>query len=151
MNISSKQQQLKYTVLSLVCALPLLSGQVSAKKEEYFRWKDAKGTTHYGSTPPQGVNAAKVTTKSRSQVPAKEQASGVSAHEDTISKATHERNRTCENEHKRLKTLTTPDANIRLTDANGNKRLLTAEEIAKETKASQDFIAQACKNEENKH
>jgi len=148
MNTSSKQQ-LKYTILGLICLLPLLSGQISAKNEEYFRWKDANGTTHYGSTPPQGVSVTKVTTKSRAQVPAKEQTSSVSAYEDTISKATQERTKTCEKEHKRLKTLQTPDSNIRLTDANGNKRLLTAEEIAKETQASKDFIAQACQNKKN--
>lgn len=40
----------------------LLTVAASASAATFYRWKDAQGTTHYGDTPPQGVQAKVVHT-----------------------------------------------------------------------------------------
>ena len=49
----------------------VFSGNLSAA-ESYHRWKDENGVTHYGSTPPTGVNSEKINARATPKTKAKD-------------------------------------------------------------------------------
>ncbi|WP_370977758.1 DUF4124 domain-containing protein [Agaribacterium sp. ZY112] len=130
----------------------LISSAVSAG--EYWRWQDEQGVTHYGSTPPQGVAAEKVTTHGDT-APVNNQAAAStstapqagSSDIDTQKKQLQEqRKEECEQEKQRLQTLKSSGSRIRMKSEDGTTRFLTPDEIAQEIQMSNSFLKDACSN-----
>lgn len=55
-------------VAAAAFVLPLLAGVAGA--QEVYKWKDAKGVTHYSDAPPPGAKATKSTVKTTAATPA---------------------------------------------------------------------------------
>ena len=121
----------------------VFSGNLSAA-ESYHRWKDENGVTHYGSTPPTGVNSEKINARATPKTKAKDVVDDSTNLENTKKLLSAERQKTCERERQRLTTLKSSGANIRMKDENGKSKVLTPEEIAKEIHGSEAFLQQAC-------
>lgn len=117
--------------------------------DEYYRWVGEDGVVHYGSRPPEGVNAELVNTwgdsAAENRTPVTTQTAGADpAVTDQQQKVLAERKQQCEDEKQRLAQLNTPGRRIQMQQADGSVRYLTPEEIAKEVSASEQFISQAC-------
>jgi len=119
--------------------------------DEYYRWK-IDGVVHYGSRPPQGVIAEKVTTWGKSAATSPTSESDNADDTNTEAAVTEEqkqllakRAEDCKLEQERLDALRTSGQRVRMKQADGTTKYLTAEELAKEIAQSEDFISQACK------
>lgn len=134
-------------------AFGILSNPVVAA-DEYYRWVGEDGVTHYGSRPPEGVQAEKISTYGGSKkAPAK--SSTYSTYDDTTKtqgpqteeqkQALAMRKEQCEQEQARLNKLQSPGTRIRMQNDDGTSRYLTPEEISQEINSSKEFIGQACK------
>lgn len=55
--------------LALAVGLPLLAWTLTASANEVYKWKDAKGVTHYGDVPPAGAKAVRSTLKVKTPTP----------------------------------------------------------------------------------
>lgn len=118
--------------------------------DDYYRWVDAEGVVHYGSRPPDGVNAVKINTYGKSQgAPAAAARDNDTGPETKPNAAQSEtlalRQAQCEEEKERLRVLQTPGSRIRMEQDDGSIRYLTPVEIAKEVNSSEKFISEACK------
>lgn len=130
--------------MSITLAFLIAISSQAIAKQEYFRWTDKNGTTHYSKTPPRDVNSKKVTTRSEVKAEGKRYQDPDLAYEKSQKEVKEERKKTCDKEKKRLETLRTSGADIRMIDENGEQKILTKDDIQKEIKASENFIAQAC-------
>ena len=124
----------------------------SSFAEDFYKWKDADGVTHYGSSPPLGVNAKKVRTYGSSKniaededVSARKKLSATSGDEsvalDPETKAKMDKN--CNIEKQRLSTLKSGRP-IRMTKADGTQGLLTQAELSSEIAKSENAITALC-------
>ncbi len=111
---------------------------------EYYRWMDEQGVTHYGSTPPQGVDAELVSTYD--DAPTKEPKSSENDIQRQQQAMRNQREQECASEKSRLSTLKTSGTRIRMRQEDGSSRYLTADEIQKEIEQSEQFIKEACDN-----
>ncbi len=134
-------------------AFSVLSNPVIAA-DEYYRWIGEDGVTHYGSRPPEGVQAEKISTYGGSKrSPAK--SSTYSTYDDDNKsqegqtdeqkQAVAMRKEQCEQEKARLNKLQSPGTRIRMQSDDGSARYLTPEEVSQEINSSKEFINQACK------
>ncbi len=115
--------------------------------ESYYRWKDETGQVHYGSRPPHGVEAVKIKAHGggTSEVESDKASQKMTQEEKVDPQAIiAQRQKQCEEERNRLSTLKS-SGRIRMTQEDGSTRYLTAEEVAKEVKMSQEFLKEACK------
>lgn len=131
--------------------LGLASSPVAA--DAYYRWIGDDGVTHYGSRPPEGVQAEKVDTygkgkpanarKNNASAPS-EQQSAAGSQADEQRQIVAQRKQQCDEEKARLKSLQTPGTRLKMKQDDGSSRFLSAEEVAKEISSSKEFINQAC-------
>ncbi len=135
-------KQIAFALMPLALSLTL-SGNISAA-ENYHRWKDEKGVTHYGSTPPTGINSEKIKANATPTTQVKDVVDDTTNLENTKKLLTAERQQTCDRERSRLNTLKSSGASIRMKDENGKSKLLTPEEIAQEIHGSETFLQHAC-------
>ncbi|MFT7558435.1 MAG: acetate kinase [Flavobacteriales bacterium] len=146
MNQSSIKALVKLVAASILC---LASFSASAK-EEFYRWTDAEGVIHYGTVPPQGVDAVKITTYSTNPTESntaesnQDKASTASSNE-AQKKLREEREAECQAERRRLNTLKTNGARIRMQDEDGTSRYLSTDEVIQEIETSESFLKEACK------
>ncbi|WP_096087336.1 DUF4124 domain-containing protein [Agaribacterium haliotis] len=119
---------------------------------EYWRWKGEDGVVHYGSTPPHGVEAERVTTRgdgSKSPSASNNSSADEQTGNDTKLAAQQQelkaqRQKECKAEQDRLSTLKSSGSRIRIQESDGSSRYLSPEEIAKEIDMSQQFLKDAC-------
>ena len=134
----------------------LIFGAASSWGEEFYRWRDAKGIAHYGSTPPQGIKATKVKvygTRSPSPIQRTAQAAGSEQQKLAANSASTAPQKQaqlkkaqaseCQAERKRLRVLKSNQP-IRMKQANGELKYLTRQEIAQEIQESKSFLNDAC-------
>lgn len=138
-------------MFSLFAFSALAATDVAA--EDYYRWVNENGTVNYGSRPPEGVKAEKITTFGKSS--GKKQNASTPAADQNNAKAQQQvdeqqkaiiaqRKKQCEEEKSRLDALKAPGRRISMEQEDGTTRYLTPEEIAKEVSTTEDFIKQAC-------
>ena len=134
--------------IGLAClVLALLASSGSLFAENYYRWQDDKGVTHYGSTPPKGVDAVLVKTYGTSRPSIEQPNSNTSepaADPERQRRLTEQQNRRCDEERQRLATLQ-QSTRVRMENADGNARYLTQEEIDSEIATTQRVIDDICK------
>jgi len=145
-----------------LCAITLLAGlSVTATANDYYRWVDGEGVTHYGATPPQGTNAVKVKTWGGTSTPVDDEPASTepaAAAEDDLGveenlppeelerrrRVEEKQKEVCDTETKRLEVLNRP-GRIRMKQPDGSYRYLTQSEIQQEIATTQQVIADACK------
>lgn len=57
------------TVLACLCMVAFATGGAAAQSNGVFKWKDARGVTHYSDTPPPGGRFANVQVAAASRLP----------------------------------------------------------------------------------
>lgn len=142
--------QTRGILLSLFASSILITH--SATAEDYYRWVNESGTVNYGSRPPEGVKAEKISTfgksagksNSSSANAAQSNSNAQQEAEQQQKEIIAQRKRQCEDEKARLSALKAPGRRISMEQADGTTRFLTPEEIAKEVSATEEFIKQAC-------
>lgn len=134
-----------------LCALFVFSS-ASFAAEEYYTWHDENGVKHYGSTPPQGVEAKKVKIYAGKGKPASAPQSttssdGAAGETPEEAKAKRELQKAqkaeCDQERKRLSNLSS-NSTVRMKQPDGTIKYLSKEEIAKEVKRSKDYLRDVC-------
>jgi len=136
--------------ISLMMSVPSFS-------EDYYRWVDAQGVVHYGSRPPEGVDAVKINTYGKSEsesapldnsTPLNNKATGKNGQATkTDSERTDLvalRQAQCKEERERLRVLQTPGSRIRMEQTDGSVKYLSPDEVALEVDNSQKFLSEAC-------
>lgn len=124
--------------------------------DEYYRWVGDDGVTHYGSRPPEGVEAEKISTYGgKKSSPAKSSTYSTQSDDnnqpqggpqtEAQKQAMAARKEQCDQERERLSKLQSSGTRIRMQNSDGTSRYLSPEEINKEISSSQEFINQACK------
>ncbi len=136
--------------ISAVIFAGLLTITSAQAEEAYYRWVGDDGVVHYGSRPPQGVDAVRIKTKgfpsaSDAEKSKKEVTEAQQDTEVQTQAAIAQRKQQCADEKSRLHTLKTSGARIRMKDPDGTIRYLTPQEIASEISAGEQFLKQACK------
>ena len=136
----------------LVCAGPAMAAK------GMWRWKDAEGNLNYSDTPPKGVNAEFIASDavrpSGMQNNTDQQAQSEAANADQSTEAESQADRQmevmpetdevlCEQAKRNLETLSNKPR-IRVTEADGSKRVLTPEEIEAEKDRARKFIEVYC-------
>ena len=143
--LTDKSLTLRISLVCLMLAIITSSGSLFA--EDYYRWQDDKGVTHYGSTPPKGVDAVLVKTYGTSK-PAIEQPNSNTGEPavdpERQRRLTEQQSRRCDEERQRLATLQ-QSTRVRMENANGDARYLTQEEIDSEITTTQRVIDDICK------
>lgn len=144
--------------LQLIGALVVIPACLIASSgyaDSYYRWKDENGQIHYGSRPPQGVEAVKIKTygggtSTESNTPDQASNSGSDSADgdsgsqsETAQRISAERKQQCDNEKQRLSTLES-SARIRMKNDDGSTKYLSPEEQAKEISTSKEFLKNAC-------
>ncbi len=140
---------MRATPLIFVAMLTVMSASpVSA--DAYYRWKGADGVVHYGSRPPEGVEAELVNTWGKpagENVPTNSGTTGKSGDASLDEKQKElvaQREQECKDENARLKALQSSGSRIRMTMEDGSTRYLSPQEVAEEIKRSREFIDGAC-------
>lgn len=120
---------------------------------EYWRWKDADGIVHYGSTPPKGVDAEKVKTYGGVSSSSNHSSSGAQNGTDSDNETKPEveltpemkarRDARCAEEKERLAVFSKP-GRIRMTQPDGSTKYMTEQEIQQEMAISKQVIAESC-------
>ena len=135
----------------IVITVCLFLVSASALAGSYYRWVDAEGITHYGETPPKGVDAVLVSTYGDTSSAPAQASSGPSesnpapaVDSEQQRKLQAQRQEECALERDRLNTLRTSGTRIRMAQPDGSSRYLTPEEIQSEIRQSEEFITQAC-------
>ncbi len=139
------------TSLILVTAL---CGSTAVLAGEYYRWVDAEGVTHYGSTPPAGVQAEKVktygagpsspstaSTPSPAASAAPANAADIEAQQKQMAA---QRNQECKAEQERVATLKRSRGRVRMQLEDGSSKYLSLDEIQQEIAQSEDFLRNVC-------
>lgn len=125
--------------------------QTSLAAGDYYRWVGEDGVVHYGSRPPQGVQAERISTYGKAQpdTPSGGDSAGVDASQGADSANPEDvlamREQQCTDERQRLQSLRKPGTRIRMEQPDGTIRYLTPEEVAREINSSEEFLSQACK------
>lgn len=139
--------------MRFLCCIFLLClvQQTTAEKQEYYRWTDEQGITHYDLTAPKNTYVEKIeihTTKSETSKnstefkpdsPQKEV-----AEDPQLAEMKKQRKGQCEKERKRLARLET-NGRMR-TQEDGYRRYLTRDEISERKEKVRKFIREACES-----
>ncbi len=120
--------------------------------ENYYRWVGPDGVVHYGSRPPEGVQAERISTYGKSS-PGDLSGNGPVANEkvaentytDKQKELVEERKAQCDQERERLDALKSAGSRIQMDQGDGTTRYLSPDEVIKEISSSEKFISQACK------
>lgn len=126
-----------------------------SQAEEYFRWVDSQGVTHYGSTPPPGVEAHRVKTHGTRHVPeptkqaqintdSSSDAEALAEHKNKAEAAQKRQQKRCKKEKQRLSKLRSSGSRIRMKMEDGSIRYLSEGEILNEIANSETFIRELC-------
>ncbi|SMF42931.1 protein of unknown function [Alteromonadaceae bacterium Bs31] len=146
--------------VSILAGIVLTAFSVTSFAEDYYRWVGADGVTHYGSSPPQGVEAVKVKTYggagagedspeasftgAAADEPAADEANLPPEEVERRRKVAEKQKEVCEAEKKRLEVLNRP-GRIRMKQPDGTARYMTQDEIQQEIATTNQVMADACK------
>lgn len=113
--------------------------------DKIYSWIDEKGVTHYGKNPPKDVPSRLINAKTGHSEPV--DYSGAEKKDDktegakaAVAAPDPER---CANARKNLQVLTT-NPRVRTTDANGEQRFMTPEEMQAQVETMEQVIAAEC-------
>lgn len=142
----------------LIVALVWALASYALHAGDYYKWVGDDGITHYGSTPPKGVKAVRVTTYGDKGTSKRAQNPSFSSETDTLDEGAEAnaapsdkqkqlqdaRKQECDQEKQRLATLKNSGTRIRMSESDGSSRYLKPDEILKEIKLSEEFLRDAC-------
>jgi len=122
--------------------------------EDFYKWVDEAGVVHFGSMPPQGVEATKMKSYGKSKKAlADEKAKDSSAENESGKlppeeierrrKVAEKMKSDCKNEKERLEALNKP-GRIRMDQGDGKSRYLSQDEIYEEIRRSRQRIKETC-------
>lgn len=138
---------MKFTAtLTLGIACFLAANQVSAAKEKFYKWTDAKGQTHYSQHPPANTQAEVVKTETGHSDPVNYGAPATEEKKETGKeqiKSTEKDKERCESARKNAETLKAY-ARIRIKQDNGEYRFITPEEHKQKLDEANNAIAESC-------
>lgn len=143
---------------SIGLAIALLSGAATA--ENFYRWVDDAGVVHYGSMPPQGVDAVKIKASGASGKTSRERTAdknGAIVPEtdapnladlppeeiERRRKVDERMKQDCESEKTRLEALNKP-GRIRMQGEDGSHHFLSQNEIFTEIQSTKQRIKETC-------
>jgi hypothetical protein len=144
---------MRHAVIALGIATMLLTGTAQAK--EYFKWVDKDGVTHFTVSPPKDIPAETVNTYAGSTSKydpteinaeteeAKKEKAQLAKDKQDEKTASSRMNEQCEMVKKQLQELKERDR-VRMTDREGNERVLTPEEQKAKIDEFQNFVDKEC-------
>ena len=146
----------RFQVTILISILSILFTPISLQAGEYYRWVDADGVVHYGSTPPKGVDAELIKTygggSGANKAPESKNAGNnnvATSADSTTSQVAltpaqlEAKNKRCTEERERLAALSKP-GRLRMNMPDGSVKYLSEEEIAREVETTRKVIQDSC-------
>lgn len=148
---------MKHTGLAIGIAALLLAGPVAAK--EYFKWVDDNGVTHFTNSPPKDRPSEAVNTYAGSSTKYDPSAANADSAEAKKEKELMEKSKTeesnaasmkaekCKKVEEQKNYLVERDGTrVRMTDREGNEKVLSPEEQKAEIEKLQKFLDEQCKD-----
>jgi hypothetical protein len=144
--------------VSLATALALCGHISGSHAEDYYRWVNDDGVTHYGSTPPQGVEAVKVKAYGGQNTAAPSESDEAASETEDLSlddenlppeererrrKLADKQRKICDDEKSRLSVLE-KNGRIRMKEQDGSYRYMTQTEIQAEIATSKNIMKDVC-------
>lgn len=132
---------------AVLLALALLTATGAAHAQQYYKWKDADGVTHYSKTPPpEGTQADRLAVKADAPAPAQAPATTARAGGTTAAAggAAEMRSAQCESARGTLATLESNPFVSMDKDGDGKVEMLTVEEHNAQLARAREFVRTAC-------
>lgn len=139
------------TLALLSLALTAVLASVSSSAEEYYKWVDDQGVTHYGQRPPKNTAASRGETSighsAPSHYPSEQftdnQKENTSAAKSTEKQQNQKDPERCKAAKDNLNTINT-SSRIKVKGEDGQFNFLTPKEIAERKKDAQKAIGESC-------
>lgn len=152
MKLTRAAHKLFPMIASAGLAALLIAGNANA--EDYYKWVDASGVVHFGSMPPQGVQATKIKSlgktapkgagKDSTKADAEKASEQLPPEEIERRRKVAERmEKDCKNEKSRLEALNQP-GRIRMDDGDGGYKYLSQDEIYEEIRRTKQRVSEVC-------
>lgn len=127
--------------MSVCCATLYCAGSIA--QDGYWRWTDEEGLIHYGSAPPPGVTAERVTNYGINNAEFTEKSDDKKAVPQYTAAQLAIRKQRCDDETKRLAHFEKSRV-IRMKMPDGTTKTMSQEEITREKEISHEIMAKFC-------
>ncbi len=141
------------SVLTVCITCVLFASNLYAKSQEYYRWMDKAGVTHYGLNPPESSLSTKIlidthqpklepnkSQPNKSELKHTQDEQGVD--ENEVNRIKAQRQKQCDAERERISWL--ERKRLKRVREDGRLRILTRDDVAQRLAEAKKFIREAC-------
>ncbi|WP_018275136.1 DUF4124 domain-containing protein [Teredinibacter turnerae] len=136
------------SVLTVCITCVLFASNLYAKSQEYYRWTDKAGVTHYGLNPPENSLSTKILIDThqpklepnKSELKHTQDEQGVD--ENEVNRIKAQRQKQCDAERERISWL--ERKRLKRVREDGRLRILTRDDVAQRLAEAKKLIREAC-------